>query len=120
VQRKYGKCGNAVKTALLLVDEFIANGIEPVATLYHWDLPRAGRDRGDWETRDTANAFADSGRILLQKTGIHPGSSPGQASSGKCSVPAMSPTKLGDRSIPGHGECSHSALFSIPSTIRTF
>ena len=41
-----------------LVDQLIANGIEPFATLYHWDLPQALQDRGGWETRDTANAFA--------------------------------------------------------------
>ncbi len=42
-----------------LVDELLANGIEPFATLYHWDLPQALQDRGGWESRGTAEAFAD-------------------------------------------------------------
>ena len=42
------------------VDELLANGIEPFATLYHWDLPQALQDRfGGWTSRDTSKAFAD-------------------------------------------------------------
>jgi beta-glucosidase len=43
-----------------LLDELHANGIEPYATLYHWDLPQTLQDRfGGWESVDTCKAFAD-------------------------------------------------------------
>jgi beta-glucosidase len=43
-----------------LVDELLAAGVEPFATLYHWDLPQTLQDRyGGWRSKDTVKAFAD-------------------------------------------------------------
>jgi beta-glucosidase len=51
-----------------LVDELLANGIEPYATLYHWDLPQALQDRvGGWRSRDTAKAFGDYAGYVAQR-----------------------------------------------------
>jgi beta-glucosidase len=42
-----------------LVDELKAAGIEPFATLYHWDLPQLLQDKGGWQSRDTSQAFGE-------------------------------------------------------------
>jgi beta-glucosidase len=42
-----------------MVDALRAAGIEPYCTLYHWDLPQVLQDKGGWQNRDTAKAFAD-------------------------------------------------------------
>jgi beta-glucosidase len=42
-----------------LVDTLLDNGIVPVATLYHWDLPQRLEDAGGWPERDTAFRFAE-------------------------------------------------------------
>src|SRR5262245_31154501 len=43
-----------------LADELKAAGMEPFATLYHWDLPQTLQDKHrGWQSKDTAKAFAD-------------------------------------------------------------
>jgi beta-glucosidase len=42
-----------------LLDALLRRGIEPVVTLYHWDLPQALQDRGGWPSRETVDAFAE-------------------------------------------------------------
>ncbi len=52
-----------------LVDGLLANGIAPVATLYHWDLPQPLEDAGGWPVRDTALRFADYAEIMATALG---------------------------------------------------
>ncbi|PMQ05747.1 Beta-glucosidase A [Dyella sp. AD56] len=49
-----------------LVDELLENGIEPNATLFHWDLPAALDDRGGWLNRDSANWFAEYASVMYK------------------------------------------------------
>jgi beta-glucosidase len=42
-----------------LADTLLEHGIEPYATLYHWDLPQPLQDKGGWESRDTVKAFGE-------------------------------------------------------------
>src|SRR5262249_16480819 len=51
-----------------LVDELLANGIKPLATLYHWDLPQTLQDRfGGWLSRDTSKAFAQYAGYVAER-----------------------------------------------------
>jgi len=52
-----------------LVDGLLARGIQPSATLYHWDLPQGLQDRGGWASRDTCHRFADYAEHIARKLG---------------------------------------------------
>ncbi|MGZ3374712.1 MAG: GH1 family beta-glucosidase [Gemmatimonadaceae bacterium] len=52
-----------------LVDELLARGINPNATLYHWDLPEALDDRGGWLNRDVADWFAEYATTMFNALG---------------------------------------------------
>ncbi len=52
-----------------LVDELRSRDIEPVVTLYHWDLPQPFEDRGGWTSRETAEFFAEYAEIVYARLG---------------------------------------------------
>jgi beta-glucosidase len=47
-----------------LVDGLLEAGVEPMVTLYHWDLPQALMDQGGWLNRDNVEHFASYAAIL--------------------------------------------------------
>ena len=62
----------AVNTAGLdhyerLVDALLARGLQPLPTLYHWDLPQPLEDAGGWPTRETALRFADYAGLVADR-----------------------------------------------------
>ncbi len=59
--------GKGVDFYKRLIDELLANGIEPYPTLYHWDLP-TGLNTG-WTERDTAKAFAEYASVTAELLG---------------------------------------------------
>jgi beta-glucosidase len=52
-----------------LVDELLEQGVQPFATLYHWDLPQALEDEGGWTVRTTAEAFVEYAEIVASRLG---------------------------------------------------
>lgn len=50
-----------------LVEELLANGIEPWITLYHWDLPSALQDKGGWLNRDIVKTFGRYTRVIAER-----------------------------------------------------
>ncbi|MEP7120891.1 MAG: GH1 family beta-glucosidase [Byssovorax sp.] len=52
-----------------LVDALLEAGIQPFATLFHWDLPQALQDEGGWPSRATAQAFAEYADVVTRALG---------------------------------------------------
>jgi beta-glucosidase len=48
-----------------LIDALLEKDIEPVVTLFHWDLPAAF----DWRERDTAHRFAEFAQVCFEAYG---------------------------------------------------
>jgi len=52
-----------------LVDALLAAGIQPLITLFHWDLPHALHCQGGWLNRDIAAKFADYADLVSRRLG---------------------------------------------------
>lgn len=52
-----------------LIDTLLQNGIQPYATLYHWDLPQSMQDIGGWANRDVSGYFSDYAEVMAGRLG---------------------------------------------------
>jgi beta-glucosidase len=52
-----------------LVDGMLERGLQPWATLYHWDLPQALQENGGWMRRHTVDAFEEYVDAVTRKLG---------------------------------------------------
>jgi beta-galactosidase len=52
-----------------LVAEIAGNGMKPVATLYHWDLPQKLQDIGGWTNRKVTDYFAEYAEYVYSQLG---------------------------------------------------
>jgi len=52
-----------------LIDELLANEIEPCITLYHWELPTSLQKIGGWESREVVEAYVEYARFMFNHYG---------------------------------------------------
>ncbi|WP_252238450.1 glycoside hydrolase family 1 protein [Clostridium sp. VAP51] len=53
-----------------LIDELNKYNIEPVVTMFHFDLPYALEEKGGWSNRDTIDAFSKYAKVLFERFGL--------------------------------------------------
>jgi beta-glucosidase len=100
-----------------LVDALLEAGIEPFATLYHWDLPQALQDRfGGWQSADTAKAFGEYAGYLAEQLGDPSSTSLRSTSSARSPTTAIRAWKPTLAVARRTAYCSHRRLcFRMPS-----
>jgi len=52
-----------------LINELVANKIEPIVTIFHFDLPLALHKDGGWANRKTIDAYVEYAKLLFDRFG---------------------------------------------------
>ncbi|GLC89571.1 glycoside hydrolase family 1 protein [Lysinibacillus piscis] len=61
--------GKAVKFYNNVIDEMIANGIEPFVNLFHFDMPLELQEKGGWVNRETVEAYVNYAKTAFELFG---------------------------------------------------
>ena len=63
-------CGiNGRTVTFTLINELLKYQIEPIVTIYHFDLPYSLEEQGGWSNRETIDAFENYAKILFEHFG---------------------------------------------------
>lgn len=52
-----------------VINELIANNIEPILTIYHWDHPQVFEDMGGWLSEEMVDWFGNYARVIFREYG---------------------------------------------------
>lgn len=52
-----------------LIDECLKYNIQPIVTMYHFDLPAALQTKGGWSNRETIDAFVNFAKVMFENYG---------------------------------------------------
>ncbi|XP_076298364.1 myrosinase 1-like isoform X2 [Lasioglossum baleicum] len=106
-----------------LIDELLANGIEPLITIYHWDHPQVLEDAGGWLNSEMVDWFGDYARVVYREFGSKvkrfiPINEP----SGFCKLSYSSGLHAPGKKLHGFGEylCVHNMLKAHARAYRIY
>lgn len=51
------------------INDLLANGIEPMVTLYHWDMPQALEDKGGWLNPESVRWYENYANLIFRSYG---------------------------------------------------